>query len=198
MRAHSSRPASPTDPCGSLEGTCAYAAGALDDGDAAAARIHIETCAACRRELESLTATIGRFVAWPTDVLRPSASLRQRLAERIAQEAGTAPEGVPPRRWREPGWREAAPGLRCKLLAQDADRGRTTMLARLAAGATCPLRVQSEVEELHLLEGELWAGRRKLLPGDYSFGLPADRDHLVWSETGCTCLIITSTKDVLS
>ena len=53
------------------------------------------------------------------------------------------------------------------------------------------------VEELHLLEGELWIEDRKLYPGDYNQAEVSTADQRVWSETGCTCVLITSTRDVL-
>ena len=53
------------------------------------------------------------------------------------------------------------------------------------------------VEELHLLDGELWIDERKLVPGDYNYGAPGTGDQRVWSETGCTCVLVTSTKDIL-
>jgi hypothetical protein len=34
-------------------------------------------------------------------------------------------------------------------------------------------------------------------PGDYNYGAPGAVDERVWSETGCTCVLITSTKDVM-
>jgi anti-sigma factor ChrR (cupin superfamily) len=71
------------------------------------------------------------------------------------------------------------------------------MLVRLAPGARYPAHTHAGVEELHLLDGELWIDKRKLFPGDYSYGAPGAADERVWSETGCTCLLITSTKDVL-
>jgi hypothetical protein len=43
----------------------------------------------------------------------------------------------------------------------------------------------------------LWIDERKLVPGDYNYGAPATGDDSVWSETGCTCVLVTSTKDVL-
>ena len=43
------------------------------------------------------------------------------------------------------------------------------------------------MEELHLLDGELWIDERKLVPGDYNYGAPGAGDERVWSETGCTC-----------
>jgi hypothetical protein len=43
----------------------------------------------------------------------------------------------------------------------------------------------------------LWIDGRKLVPGDYNYGAPGTGDERVWSETGCTCVLITSTKDEL-
>ncbi|HEX5282312.1 MAG TPA: hypothetical protein VFW28_19700 [Micropepsaceae bacterium] len=53
------------------------------------------------------------------------------------------------------------------------------------------------VEELLLIDGELWIGERKLVPGDYNCRVPGAGDERIWSETGCTCFLATSTKDVL-
>jgi anti-sigma factor ChrR (cupin superfamily) len=71
------------------------------------------------------------------------------------------------------------------------------MLVRLAPGASYPAHTHAGPEELHLLDGELWIDERKLSPGDYNYGAPGAGDERVWSETGCTCLLVTSTKDVL-
>ena len=61
-----------------------------------------------------------------------------------------------------------------------------------------PARVEDVgVEELHLLDGELWIDARRLFPGDYNYCAPGAGDERVWSETGCTCLLVTSTKDTL-
>jgi hypothetical protein len=38
---------------------------------------------------------------------------------------------------------------------------------------------------------------KKLYPGDYIRAEADSVDHRVWSETGCTCVIVTSTKDVI-
>src|SRR5260370_31805251 len=46
--------------------------------------------------------------------------------------------------------------------------------------------------ELHLLDGELWIDERKLGPGDYNYGAPGAGDDRVWSETGCTCVLVRS------
>jgi hypothetical protein len=183
--------------CEQSEVTCAYAAQALAAKEIAAAEIHIASCQECQRELESLRPVIDRFVAWPTDVLRPTTSLQQRLARRIAAESGKDPVLPPARQWSEPDWEQVAPGIECKLLATDTERHRISMLVRLAPGASYPPHTHAGVEELHLLDGELWIDARKLFPGDYNYGPPGASDERVWSETGCTCVLITSTKDTL-
>ncbi|MBV8534479.1 MAG: cupin domain-containing protein [Alphaproteobacteria bacterium] len=183
--------------CLHLDVTSAYALQALPAAEVPAAKAHIEGCPVCRRELEVLRPVIKRFAAWPADVLRPPESLQERLAARIAEESGTEPAPPPPRQWTEPEWEQVAPGIECKLLATDEERRRVSMLVRLAPGASYPAHTHAGVEELHLLDGELWIDQRKLVPGDYNYGPPGAGDERVWSETGCTCVLVTSTQDKL-
>lgn len=186
-----------TNRCEQSEATCAYAAQALEARELAAAEAHIASCPECQRELASLRPVIDSFVAWPTDVLRPTTSLQERLARRIAEETGKTPVPPPARGWSEPEWEQVAPGIECKLLATDTEGHRVSMLVRLAPGASYPAHTHVGVEELHLLDGELWIDERKLFPGDYNYGAPGAGDERVWSETGCTCVLITSIKDTL-
>jgi anti-sigma factor ChrR (cupin superfamily) len=183
--------------CEQAELACAYALNAVPANEQPAIEAHIASCPECRREVESLRPIIDRFVCWPTDVLRPAASLQQRLARRIAAENGKQTMVPPGRQWAEPEWEQVAPGIECKLLATDAERQRVSMLVRLAPGASYPAHTHAGVEELHLLDGELWIDERKLRPGDYNHGAPGASDERVWSETGCTCVLVTSTADVL-
>jgi len=183
--------------CEQSEATCAYALQVLPASEAAAAEAHIASCPDCQRELESLRPVVDRFVSWPTDVLRPPTSLQDRLALRIAEDASKQPVPPPARQWSEPDWEQVAPGIQCKLLASDTERHRVSMLVRLAPGASYPAHTHAGVEELHLLDGELWIDGRKLVPGDYNYGAPGAGDESVWSETGCTCVLITSTRDTL-
>jgi quercetin dioxygenase-like cupin family protein len=183
--------------CESAEMACGNALQILPTSEVAAAEAHIASCSDCRREVESLRPVIDRFVSWPTDVLRPPASLQARLALRIAAETGKQPVLPPAPQWSEPEWEQVATGIECKLLATDTERHRVSMLVRLAPGASYPAHTHAGVEELHLLDGELWIDERKLFPGDYNYGAPGAGDEHVWSETGCTCLLVTSTKDAL-
>jgi len=183
--------------CEWSELTCAGALQALASDELAFAAAHLAGCADCQRELESLRRVLGSLAAWPTDLLRPSASVQSRLAARIADAARGAPVARSPSGWKEPDWETVAPGIECKLLATDDARRRVSMLVRLAPGARYPAHTHAGVEELHLLDGELWIDERKLDPGDYNFGAPGARDERVWSQTGCTCLLVTSTDDTL-
>ncbi len=183
--------------CERAELACAYALQALLASEVAAAETHIASCPDCQHELESLRPVVDWFVSWPTDLLRPTTPLQGRLASRIAEESGKQPVLPPAPRWSEPEWEPVAPGIECKLLATDTQRCRVSMLVRLAPGASYPAHTHAGVEELHLLDGELWIDGRKLIPGDYNYGAPGAGDERVWSETGCTCVLITSTKDVL-
>jgi hypothetical protein len=183
--------------CEWAEWACAFALECLPASEVAAAEAHIASCPDCQRELESLRPVVDRFVCWPTDVLRPTTSLQGRLALRIAEETGKQPVLPMARHWSEPEWEQVAPGIECKLLATDTASHRVSMLVRLAPGASYPAHTHAGVEELHLLDGGLWIDERKLFPGDYNYGAPGAGDERVWSETGCTCVLITSTKDVL-
>src|SRR4029079_5007931 len=183
--------------CERAELASAYALQVVPMNEVPAIQAHIASCSDCQREVEGLRPVVNRFVSWPTDVLRPTTSLQARLARRIADETGTPPVLPSARRWFEPEWEQVAPGIECKRLATDPERHRVSMLVRLAPGASYPGHTHADAEELHLLDGELWIDERKLFPGDYYHAAAGSGDERVWSETGCTCVLVTSTNDTL-
>lgn len=71
------------------------------------------------------------------------------------------------------------------------------MLVRLLPNTDYPPHTHAGLEELWLLDGELWIDDRKLFPGQYNRAEAGTGDKRVWSETGCTCVLITSTQDAL-
>lgn len=172
-----------------------YALQMLPSSEVPPLEAHISACSDCRQEMETLRPIIDSFASWPDDVLRPPASLRGRLAQRIAAETGAEPVLPATGRWAEPEWKEVAPGISCQLLATDMEQDRVSMLLRLAPGTVYPPHRHGGVEELHLLHGELVVNDRKLYPGDYIRAEAGSRDHRVWSETGCTGVLITSIRD---
>ena len=174
-----------------------YALRALAPSEVAAVEAQIAACADCRKELDTLRPTVDAFVSWPTDVLRPSSSLWQRLAQRIAPETQERPAGAAPLPWAEPAWKEVAPGISCKLLATDVERNRVSMLVRLAPGTDYPPHRHDGVEELHMLDGELIVDGTTFRPGDHRRAEAGTVDRRIWSATGCTCVLMTSLRDVI-
>jgi len=174
-----------------------YALRALSQKETAAAEAQIAKCATCSQQLDELRPTIASFASWPTDILRPTGSLWGRLAQRIAKETGKPPASPLPEPPRMPEWEEPAPGISCQLLATDAEKGRVSMLVRLEPGVDYPPHRHAGVEELYLLDGELRIDDKTVYPGDYIRAEAETVDHRVWSETGCTCVLITSTRDAI-
>jgi quercetin dioxygenase-like cupin family protein len=183
--------------CRWSEAVASYALNALPESEAASMEAHVSECPDCRQQLEALCQVVASFGSWPSDTLSPPESLWGRLEQRIAGETKSAPVAPSPRTWSEPEWEDVAPGICCKLLATDVENARVSMLVRLAPGTEYPPHRHAGVEELHLLDGELWIDDAKLYPGDYNRAEPGTADQRVWSETGCTCVLITSTRDAL-
>jgi anti-sigma factor ChrR (cupin superfamily) len=174
-----------------------YALQALPPGEMQEMQTHIASCADCRKEVDALQPTIDSLVSWPTDVLRPSKPLWGRLAHRIARETGSEPALLSAEASSKPQWEEAAPGIHVKILAVDKANESVSMLVRLEPGTDYPAHRHAGIEELHLLEGVLKVDHRTLCPGDFIHAEAGTVDHRVWSETGCTCFLMTSTKDAL-
>lgn len=184
-------------PCGQMERVALYSVRALSVKETAGIEAHLSTCSECQREMRTLRPVIDAFASWPVDVLRPSEALWERVAHRIADEAGGKPMLAIKESYSEPAWENVAPGIACKVLATDSERHRISMLVRLEPDAEYPPHAHAGVEELHLLHGDLWIDDRKLSPGDYNRAEPGTNDQRVWSATGCTCVLITSTRDAL-
>ena len=175
-----------------------FALQAIPPGDIDSVEAQIASCYDCRKELETLRPIVQSFVGWSTDVLRPPESLWDRLAKRIAN--GTAAEPfVPPLEpvAVKPEWEEPAPGIHVKILARNSENDSVSMLVRLDPGTDYPGHTHAGIEELHLLHGVLKVDGRTLYPGDFIHAEAGTVDHRVWSETGCTCFLMTSTKDAL-
>ena len=174
-----------------------FALQALPPRDMASAEAQISACEDCRQEIETLRPIVRSFVGWSTDVLRPAESLWSRLAKRIAGETGTPPFVPPLETPLKPEWEEAAPGIHVKILARKTENDTVSMLVRLNPGTDYPGHKHADIEELHLLHGVLKVDDRTLYPGDFLHNEADSVDHRVWSETGCTCLLMASTKDAL-
>ena len=178
--------------------TSSHVLGGVPEDEVPALQAHFAACDECRMQLESLRSLVDSFALWPNDVLRPSQTLRERLALRINAETHVEFPLPAQRQRAEPAWEQVAPGISCKVLATDAKNDRVSMLVHLAPGIDYPPHTHAGREELYLLDGELWIDDRKLYPGDYQRAEVGTADRRVWSETGCTCVLITSTRDVIA
>src|SRR5437867_11232997 len=90
-----------------------YALQALPSSERPGVVAHISACAECREEMETLRPIMDAFVSWPTDVLRPSASLWDRLTRRIAAGAGREAVVPAPQGRAESVWEEVEAGISC-------------------------------------------------------------------------------------
>jgi quercetin dioxygenase-like cupin family protein len=174
-----------------------YALQALPASEMPVVEAQISQCVACRVQLEALRPIIASFVSWPTDVLRPVVPLWGRVAQRIAADTGKPLISLVSQLANKPEWEDPAPGISYQLLATDTENECVSMLVRLAPGADYPRHRHVGVEELYLLHGELMIDAKKVSPGDYVRAEAGTVDHRVWTDTGCTCVLITSTGDVL-
>ncbi len=177
-----------------------FALSALAPEQEASLGAHLAQCSRCQAEFEGIRAAVGTLASWPaTELPAPATSLWNRLAKRIGNEGWAAVEDeLPlPEQWPDLEWETAAPGIYVKILSTDSERRRVSMLVRLDPNTEYPPHTHAGLEELHLLDGELWIDDRKLYPGDYNRAPPGTSDARVWSETGCSCVLITSPDDVL-
>ena len=174
-----------------------FALQALPEHEIASVEAQISSCEDCQQEIETLRPIVRSFAGWPTDVLRPAESLWGRLAQRIATETNTRPFVPPLKAPAKAEWQEAAPGIHVKILSRNAENDSVSILVRLDPGADYPGHTHAGIEELHLLHGILKVDDRTLHPGDFIHSEAGSVDHRVWSETGCTCFLVTSTKDAL-
>ena len=174
-----------------------FALQALPPREMTSAEAQISSCEDCRQELETLRPIVRSFVGWPTDVLRPSESLWDRLVQRIASNGATQPFVPSLEAPAKPEWEQAAPGIHVKILARNVEADNVSMLVRLDPGTDYPGHTHAGIEELHLLHGILKVDDRTLYPGDFIHAEAGSVDHRVWSETGCTCFLLTSTEDAL-
>jgi quercetin dioxygenase-like cupin family protein len=174
-----------------------FALQCLSPREMASVEAQILLCQDCQHEIETLRPVVQSFVGWSTDVLRPAESLWGRLAKRIAGEGCTQPFMPALEAPGKPKWEEAAPGIHVKILARNTEMNSVSMLVRLDPGTDYPAHRHAGTEELHLLHGILKVDDRTLYPGDFIHSEAGSVDHRVWSETGCTCFLMTSTEDAL-
>ena len=93
-------------------------------------------------------------------------------------------------------WVESGvPGIQFKLLFQDPDTKKMTVLGRLAAGSRMPAHRHKGIEECLVLEGSLWTDSVLLHAGDYIVTQDQTVHEDTWSPDGALVLLKTYMAD---
>ena len=81
-------------------------------------------------------------------------------------------------------------GIFVKVLRHDEKSNRSpSILLKFEPGAKYPAHNHPGGEEVFVLEGKIKFGNKNLAAGDYLF-TPPNGKHAVWSESGCTMLLV--------
>jgi len=183
-----------------------YALGALPEEETAAYEAHLNRgCQLCRAEVASFLEMIGTIGLTAAPV-SPRSELRERLMKTISRlpqpPVGRAPgimydkDGVLIARSQEINWQPGQlPGLFLKVLFDDTQRGYTTALVRMTAGARYPSHRHAGVEELFLLEGDLSVDQLSMKPGDYCRGEAGSVHGEIYTNAGCLFMVSSSNHD---
>jgi quercetin dioxygenase-like cupin family protein len=87
------------------------------------------------------------------------------------------------------------PGFEFKLLYQDPQTKKSTVLARIAAGARMPHHRHQGAEECLIIEGSLWTDGVLLEAGDFIITQDQTEHEDTWSPHGALALIKTYLED---
>ncbi len=149
-----------------------------------------------RQELHRMRQLVSHL-AYTVPQASPPPSVRDRLMQRVAQEAAAA--SVPATseasanfvyiREAAGEWQDLGPGIAAKFLYTDPDTKRHTAIFRMAPGTYLPPHEHLAVEELFVLQGDCRVAPDCVLrAGDY-FRAPAGSRHdLTYTEEGTTFL----------
>ena len=148
-----------------------------------------------RQELQHMQQAMSHL-AYTAAPVAPPPSLRERLMQRVAQDAsGSASEPALPEaslnfvyiREDEGEWQDLGPGISAKFLYTDPETARHTAILRMAPGTYLPPHEHLAVEEFLVLQGDCHVAPDCVLrAGDY-FRAPAGSRHdLTYTEEGTT------------
>jgi anti-sigma factor ChrR (cupin superfamily) len=174
-----------------------YALGALDPAEVGSFESHLaEGCPTCEREIQAFTAVIDDL-AHATAPKPPAPELRRRLLGAISTDSAGALAPIVERageaRWEATG----TPGMEVRRLFVDHGRSRSTVLVRMAAGATHPAHRHADTEELYVLDGDLTVGPQLLGAGDYC-GVAAGTTYgPLHTDAGCAYVLLLPEGDTV-
>jgi quercetin dioxygenase-like cupin family protein len=125
----------------------------------------------------------------------PGPDVRERLLARIHGDV-PPPAGFSFRLATDQDWRpHPVPGIRMKVLSACPTRGYVTLLLDVAPGTRFPAHHHGGDEECYVLSGSVFTCGRRLGPGDFVHA-DAGTDHgELWTDEGCTVLLVVPPDD---
>ncbi len=152
------------------------------------------------KQSEALTASLKSFqpaveaLGLLAEPVAPPPGLKARLQQRI-QNRTSQPGSFTVNKAAERKFSTLGPGISKSILRSDAEAQRVTMLLKVDAGARLPSHKHVGPEETLVLTGDLRGAGFVLHAGDYQLNDGGTIHGELWSEQGCTVLVISSTKD---
>jgi quercetin dioxygenase-like cupin family protein len=92
----------------------------------------------------------------------------------------------------EPG---AIPGVFSKSLYVDSEKKYSTVLVRMEPRAVYPAHKHNDIEEVFVLEGDLFVDGVRMVPGDYCRSEPGSIHAATTTESGALLLVSASQED---
>ena len=163
------------------------AAGALTAQELEAARRRLKTDPDFARKTNEWEQALTPISAWLSPV-EPPPGLFAAIEARLD---GGGARGPSKRTLRaaDGAWMDLGPGIRIKVLHQNMELRRQTILLVADAGAVHPAHVHESDEELFVVSGDLVIDGEELGPGDFHFSPALSQHPQETTKRGCTCVI---------
>jgi anti-sigma factor ChrR (cupin superfamily) len=197
--------------CDQLQQLAAAAAlGALSPEERARWERHLATCPDASQEVARFADAAAAYALASAPPQTPSAALRERLLARVRSSAKANPSveatesasGAPAPAgfdfvWSDAPWGPSPVlGARLKVLSVRPQHPYAVLLMELAPQTTYPEHDHLGPEELYVLSGDLRTEGRLLGPGDYLHAEPGTHHQSLYTECGCTALLVVPTASL--
>jgi anti-sigma factor ChrR (cupin superfamily) len=160
----------------------AFALGALGAEDRSAFEAHLPSCESCRRGVAQHEVVLGRLAA--STAATPDSALRQQILDLAdAPESGLDLSAL--------AWDEPVPGVRMRMMKEDAARGMRAYLVWAQPGARHPRHRHGGAENILVLRGALRDDRGDYGPGEVCRSRPGST-HSEEALPGedCVCYVV--------
>ncbi len=140
------------------------------------------------------------LLAFSAPSVTPPSGLKDKLLQRIREkvltkEKAKEKEGFLYVRSQEGEWKDIAEGVSLKRLFYDPVRQYATAMVKMSAGTRFPSHRHMEAEECYVIEGAIEMGGQLFRKGDYIRAEAGSIHKGIYSESGCTLLILSSQRN---